>query len=365
MAAWRLAADGVRALVLDRYAPPHATGSSHGITRLFRAACLEHPDLSAIALRSAELYRDLEKLRGVPVLDQCGGLTIGSASGNAIPGVIAAAERAGLTVELLDRAALQERFPFHTQLAPDDIGVLDPLSGSLQIENAVDTALDIAVSLGANVLQNVRVTDIVRIPGGYRITSSAGVFKAPKVVVALGSWTNDLFPEIPLKITRMPMTWFEPVEGHQGEPASIENSGVFIREIDDTGGYWGHGATDSGPAKVGPRGAVARGNEPGVDQLDRTFEVTDAAPAIAAVSRYLPSLSPVLSRGFICHSTRTPDEQFIVGEAPDNPGLFVATGESGHGGKHSAGIGQILADFVQEKEQAVEVTFMSPRRFQS
>jgi glycine/D-amino acid oxidase-like deaminating enzyme len=42
-AAYHLARRGQRVLGLDRFAPPHAWGSSHGQTRIIREAYFEHP----------------------------------------------------------------------------------------------------------------------------------------------------------------------------------------------------------------------------------------------------------------------------------------------------------------------------------
>jgi sarcosine oxidase len=42
-ALWRLAARGVKVVGIERQAIGHPFGSSHGTTRLFRVACMEHP----------------------------------------------------------------------------------------------------------------------------------------------------------------------------------------------------------------------------------------------------------------------------------------------------------------------------------
>jgi sarcosine oxidase len=361
MAAWRLAAAGLDVLVLDRYAPPHAEGSSHGSTRLFRVANLEHPSLTELARLSMTLYRELETPE-VELLHLSGGLTMGPEDGIAVTGALKAAATGGASVELLDRRQLEDRFPFHTGLTAADVGVLDPGAGVLMIEAAVQRAVESAVAAGARLQTGVRVTDVLAIPGGVRVTSSAGVFRAPKVVLAVGSWTRQLFPDLPLKTTRMPMSWFGSVPG-QEQLNSLATTGAFIREIGVGGGYWGHAALPGQDAKVGPRGAVARRDDPLPDQLDRRYTVYDSEPASAVVRDYLPSLVPSPSEGFVCHSTRTPDEQFLVGAVPGVPGLVLACGESGHGGKHSAGVGQLVADLVLEQDPRFDLDFLSPSRY--
>jgi sarcosine oxidase len=129
------------------------------------------------------------------------------------------------------------------------------------------------------------------------------------------------------------------------------------------GGYWGHGAPEGDLAKVGPRGAVARGDEPSVDGLDRIFRDLDGAASIDAVERFLPSLDPRVAEGFVCHSTRTPDEQFVLGPLPSMPDVIVAAGESGHGGKHAAGVGDIAAALATDRDPGLDLDFLRPERF--
>ncbi len=50
-AAYQLARRGARVLGIDRYAPPHEVGSTHGDTRVTRVACGEGPEYSAFVLR--------------------------------------------------------------------------------------------------------------------------------------------------------------------------------------------------------------------------------------------------------------------------------------------------------------------------
>ena len=57
-AAYQLAKSGQRVLGIDRFAPPHRFGSSHGETRITRLACGEGPRIHAV--RPA-LARDLAR----------------------------------------------------------------------------------------------------------------------------------------------------------------------------------------------------------------------------------------------------------------------------------------------------------------
>jgi sarcosine oxidase len=360
-ALWRLAAAGVDVLGIDQHPVPTSLGSSHGVTRLFRTVCLEHPALTAIARRALGLYRELEGDTGTRLVDLCGGITIGPDRGRAVTGALASASHTGSPPQVLDAAELREHHPFHTRIAEGTLGVLDPEAGVLHIEDFVQAALTGAAAHGAR-HRTATVLEVARDPSGVRVVTTGGTFRARRAIAALGSWTPTVFPELPLKLTRMPMTWF-PSAGDHSTRAGIDHTGVFIREIGAGGGYWGHGALPGGTAKIGPRGAVARGDEPAVASLDRRVRAEDTAPASAMVREYLPDLDPTASESFICHSSRSPDEQFLLGALPGNPAVIIAAGESGHGGKHSAAIGAIAADLARDRTPDLEIDFMDPARF--
>ncbi len=59
-ALYHLARRGVRVLGLDRFAPGHDRGSSHGQTRVIRLAYFEHPDYVPLLRRAFELWHELE-----------------------------------------------------------------------------------------------------------------------------------------------------------------------------------------------------------------------------------------------------------------------------------------------------------------
>src|SRR5512136_1235566 len=77
-ALYQLAKRGARVLGLDRHAPPHALGSTHGDTRITRLAIGEGAQYTPLAVRSHALWRELEHATGATLLTACGGLWISS-----------------------------------------------------------------------------------------------------------------------------------------------------------------------------------------------------------------------------------------------------------------------------------------------
>src|SRR5947208_3764512 len=109
--ACHLSRRGERVLGLDRFAPPHALGSSHGLTRIIREAYFEHPLYVPLVQRAYELWADLEKQSGERLLLQTGGLMIGPQDGVLVSGARRSAEQHKLAHEILTSTELAQKFP--------------------------------------------------------------------------------------------------------------------------------------------------------------------------------------------------------------------------------------------------------------
>ncbi|HTV63947.1 MAG TPA: FAD-dependent oxidoreductase, partial [Bryocella sp.] len=63
---------------IDRFAPPHDQGSSHGETRITRQAIGEGREFVPLVLRSNEIWEELEAATGRNLLTRCGCLVLAS-----------------------------------------------------------------------------------------------------------------------------------------------------------------------------------------------------------------------------------------------------------------------------------------------
>src|SRR6202171_564955 len=84
--AYHLASRGQRVLGLERFAIPHAMGSSHGITRIIRLAYYEHPSYVPLLQRSFELWRELQAGFGEQLLYVTGSIDAGPPGGGGVEG---------------------------------------------------------------------------------------------------------------------------------------------------------------------------------------------------------------------------------------------------------------------------------------
>ena len=69
---------------------------------------------------------------------------------------------------------------------------------------------------------------------------------------------------------------------------------------------------------------------------------------------------PGPARAASCLDTVTPDSGFVIDRHPGNDRILLVSPCSGHGFKHSAGIGETVAQLVTEGRSAID---LGPFRF--
>ncbi|MFY1632177.1 N-methyl-L-tryptophan oxidase [Solwaraspora sp. WMMB335] len=360
---WRLAAAGVDAVGVDQFAPGHGFGSSHGGTRMFRTACLEHPDLVPLARRSGQLWQELAEAAGEALFEPTGGVLIGPRTGHVVTGTIAAAHRHGLHVQVWDATELRDRLPRHAGIGEHHAGVWEPAAGLLAAEGAVRAAVRVAEGLGARVRTGTRVTGIELVPGGVLVHAAGGAVRARQVVVAAGAWLPSLLPGLPVRVLRVPITWFQPDDPAEGDRYGLADVPVFIRELDDGTCLWGHGVHSGTELKLGleDHGGLLREMHPDGD--DRQVGSDDWAALTRRLDTALPGLAATPSRAAVCMYPITPDRQFVLGSPGGDARVVVAGGDSGHGFKHATGVGEVVADLIRGVSPRVPVAFMHPDRW--
>src|SRR6202171_89853 len=99
--AYHLASRGQRVLGLERFAIPHAMGSSHGHTRIIRLAYYEHPSYVPLLRRAYELWRQLERDHDEQLLHITGSISASEAGGEVFEESLRSCELHGLAHEVL------------------------------------------------------------------------------------------------------------------------------------------------------------------------------------------------------------------------------------------------------------------------
>ncbi|MFD3402245.1 N-methyl-L-tryptophan oxidase [Kribbella sp. NPDC058693] len=358
-ALWRLAARGVNVVGIERQAIGHPFGSSHGTTRLFRVACMEHPGLTEIARKSLALWTELGERTGETYVRQTGSLNVGGPGSRPVKGARQAAMDAGAPTTVLSHDELAKRFPQYA-LASEDVAVWDPGAGICYAEPTVRAHVAEAQRLGATVYPHTMATAIEVGRDEVTVRTPTTTITADQVVISTGAWLSKLVPTVSLSPRRTPLFWFQPKD-----PASdafqLTNFPAFIWEFADGKGLWGHGSDEDFLVKVGLDGAE-RDRDVDPDELDRYIHPRkDIAELSATIAKSFPELDPEPVKLMPCMVTDSPDGQFLVGRYDER--LVIAGGDSGHGFKHCAGVGELLAQVTTKETPYADVSFIDPLRF--
>ncbi|HEY5070752.1 MAG TPA: N-methyl-L-tryptophan oxidase [Caulobacteraceae bacterium] len=354
---FQLAKRGLTVLGLDQFRPPHDQGSSHGETRITRLAIGEGDEYVPLAVRSHQLWREIEAQSGRRLMFATGGLVLGDpdlggfhhGKEDFVARTISAAQRFGVEHEVLSSAEVKARFPVFSP-TPHEIGYYEPAAGVLVPERCIQIQLRLARAHGARLLLGERVLGVDPGPGAVRVRTKSGDFSARRVVIAAGAWTGGLLGGAyreRLTLHRQTLHWFTP---RDRGPYRAGHFPVFI---------WLHG---SGPRDLFygfPLSPAGRGL--GVKLAEEQFEISTAAPealetAVGAeesealyahhAAARLVGLRRPATRAAACLYTTAPDSRFIVETHPESDRIHVISACSGHGFKHSAAIGEAVAEWI-------------------
>lgn len=362
----QLAQRGQRVIGLDRYDPPHTLGSTHGETRLTRCAIGEGEAYVPFVLRSHEIWRELEQETGVELMVQCGVLILAKSSGTAVVHgkgdflrrTIAVAERFAIPHDVLRAEAVMQRFP-QFRLRGDEVGYFEPGGGYVRPEACVEAQLAMAKRRGATVRTGTQATRIERDGSGVCVTTQGGDrFFAAEAVLAAGAWSAGLLggtlaPH--LTVTRQALHWFEPIAAAEFAPDRFP-AFIWLHGDGPEDSFYGF------PIPPGTQG-VKVGTEqyslatPDPDALRREASAAEAQATFRdQVDGRLPGLSPRPLRSATCLYTSTPDGDFLIARAPENDRVLLVSACSGHGFKHSAGLGEAVAKSLVASETTPSLT---------
>jgi sarcosine oxidase len=356
---------------IDRYSPPHALGSSHGDTRITRLAIGEGARYTPLVLRANEIWEEIERATGEDLHVVTGGLIISSDQRQATTHVqnffentIATANEYGIPHELIDSAAIRRRFP-RFAVRDNELGYYEPGAGYLRPEACVAAQLRLAEDHGAELHRNERVMSIEPQGDGVRVRTDQGEYRAAHAIVAVGAWIHELLPPVTAKhftITRQILFWFDaepPIA--RFEPPQFP---IWIWELQDR-----KHVIYGFPAIDGPHGGVkiateqygetttpeAAEREVGEEEIRRMYE--------DLVRPNLPGVGPGCVKAKACLYTATPDFHFAIGRHPAIPAAIVASPCSGHGFKHSAAVGEALAELALEGRSRIDLAAFDLARF--
>ncbi len=368
-ALYQLAKRGVKIIGIDRFSPPHVFGSTHGDTRITRQAIGEGVFYTPLAMRSYEIWRELEAQTGLDLLTTNGGLIMTSRSDSSslhgnkdfLGETISAAERYGISHGVFSTYDIQTRFP-QFNLVGDEEGYYEPMAGFLRPENCVRANLTVARQLGAEISVCDKVVDIIPEGSGVIVQAESEAFHASKVIVSAGAWISKLIPQYAslFKISRQVLYWFD-VENSYNK-FTRDKFPIFIWKRDQSFIY-------GFPAIDGPKGGLKIASETDTvvdpDSVNREVSSIEIAKMhIEKVYNAIPALGPKCIKAVSCLYTSTPDSHFVIDFHPEYSQIIIASPCSGHGFKHSAAVGEVLADMTTDGTTRFDISPFSLNRFQ-
>ncbi len=369
-ALYQLSQRGVRVLGIDQYDPPHALGSSHGDTRFTRQAIGEGNAYVPLVLRSNEIFEAIERKTGKKLLERVGGLIFGNAEADAIHGkknfvqaTIEAAEQFNIKHQVLNAREISERFPQFI-LSGSEVGYFEEGAGFLRPEVCIETQLALAKENGAHVLVNTKVLSVEpQDDGSVCVSTEKETYFADKAILTTGAWMQTFFTEMKhlFKVYRQVLHWFDCSRDYeQFTPAKFP---VFTWDFGNGKDIYGFPAIDGrdGGIKIA---SEEYESESSPDSVDR---VVGPDEAVNMYERYIKGkvrgVLPSIVKSKVCMYTVTPDSDFILDIHPKHRQIVIASPCSGHGFKHSAAIGEVLADLATKGETEFDIAPFSIKRF--
>jgi sarcosine oxidase len=336
-----LAERGIRVVGLDRFAPPHALGSTHGLSRIIREAYYEHPRYVPLVQRAYELWAELERRAARRLFHQTGGLMIGDVAGVLVAGALRSAREHGLSHELLGAAEVHARFPGF--VLPNEMsGFLEPRAGFLDPEGCIESYLGLAIAAGAEVRTNERVLEWSVTGGRVRVVTGLDEYDAGRLALCAGAWNPALIDDdsVTLRVERQVMNWFTPAR--QAELFAPERCPVaMIEYASDRIFYFVPDSGDGVKAAIHHEGEITKPEAVRCEVRD-----DDIAPAARLLSRFLPAAAGPHRGSATCLYTNTSDGHFLITSHARHDEVLLVSACSGHGFKFASAIGEAVADLM-------------------
>ncbi len=340
-------------LLLEKEALP-GTGSTSKANGGIRAQFTTEANV-AMSLASMDILDALAPEIGEPPMYRTAGYLFLTGD----PKRLAAMERAavfqrahGVDVEVLDAAGVRARAPYVE--GPIAGGTFGPRDGFIDPGGLANFFLREAARAGVRTLYGADVRAIAPGAGRFVLTTGEGAVSAGAVVIAAGPWSGRVAAlaglDVPVEPVRRhifvsgPCPALPPVI-----PMTIDaDSGVLIR-------------------REGNRVAIAWSNAdepPGFNAaFDPDFALRFAEPLEARFPDvYAAGLD--LRKSWSGLYEVTPDHHAVLGPAAGAPGLFVASGFSGHGVMHAPAAGLAIAEMIARgRSETVNVGALALDRF--
>ncbi len=353
---YQLAKRGLSVVGIDQFDPPHTLGSSHGETRITRLAVGEGKDYVALAVRSHQIWKEIESFGSEQLYHPVGGVLMDSGispwekhgTKSFLDQTISFAEEFQIDHRIESGNQTQNRFP-HLLLEPSGKSYQESATGYLFPEKCIAAQLDLASKYGADILKNTKVKSVEPAANGCKVQLEDRSIFSKRVVLTAGGWIKDFLPKEKgnkFKICRQVLHWLE-IDSQNKE---WKKSPVFM---------WGFGPQPEDfiygfPSLDGI--SVKMASESFVETSHPDLLIREVGEKEQQdfwnekVAGRFKGLTGKFIKSSVCFYTVTEDGRFIIEPLSDFPSVLMASACSGHGFKHSAALGENLAQQICGEE---------------
>ncbi len=317
---------------------------------------------------SADLYSRLEAEVGLGTgFKRCGGVTVARTEDRMtqLRRTAAAAEAYDLECELVGPARAKELWPL---MATDDlVGALWlPGDGTVNPTDVTAALAKGARQQGARIFERTRVTGISTRDGTVTgVTTDRGGIEAEVVVNCGGQWAKAIGAlcgvTVPLHSAEHFYVVTDQIEGVRRDLPILRDPDGYTYVKEEVGGLVVGGFEPQAKPWVAP------------DRLPYPFEFQlldedwdHFSVLMESALHRIPVLHTIGIRKFYNGpESFTPDNQFVLGEAPELRRFFVAAGFNSVGIASAGGAGKALAEWIVEGGPTSDLTGVDIRRFAS
>ena len=312
-----------------------------------------------------ELYRTLEaETRQATGWKACGSVNVASTPARVIElkRTVARARSFGVEIELISPAEAGRLWPL---LRTDDLlaAVWLPGDGKANPADLCQALAKGARAGGARIFEGVRVTGFTkqndRVVG---LETTAGTIACETVALCAGQWSRDLGRKagvtVPLHSAEHFYIVTKRIPGVTPDLPVMRDPDGFIYYKEEVGGLLMGGFEPV--AKPWGMGGIPENFE--FQLLPEDWDQFE--PLMRAAIHRTPCLETAEVRQLLNGpESFTPDGNFILGEAPECRGLFVAAGFNSAGIANAGGAGRLLAEWIVGGEPSVDLWDVDIRRF--
>lgn len=342
---------------LDRFRPQHQMGSSHGETRITRLAVGEGEDYVALAKRSHQIWNEIQRETGQKIYYPVGGILMDSGqepwakhgSEGFFERTVRFANSHQIDHNILSFEEVKERFPAFC-LPNSGKAYFEKEAGYVIPELAIDTQLALAKRQGADLLFDLPVLGLEKSKGIFHLDLGQNQIKAKKVVCTAGGWILDFVPQYQksrFKVCRQILHWLK-IDFDQANwsdlPVWMWGFGPKPEDF-----IYGFPSLDGRSVKMATETFISVAHP---DFLDRNVKKIEQEQfweekIVGRVS----GLRPEFLKSSVCFYTVTEDARFVIEPLGGDQDLLLVSACSGHGFKHSAALGEVIAEKVRASSQ--------------